>query len=143
MKSLIRKVNTFLEIPFQWKILFFQVIGLSLYRGFLVLIKSSKAYSETVVSDIPVNRVLSKEQLSASKDIAFAVQTAGKYIPWKNTCRHQSWQAIQLLNQQNIPYSYFVGVKKSNTEEGHSWVIVADKFICGKCDPQEYHLIIF
>ena len=66
-----------------------------------------------------------------------------KYIPWKNVCRHQAWQAVYLLNYFNIPYVHQVGFKKdqSNKTLGHSWVISYGFFITGECEIQEYKII--
>ncbi|TDQ19394.1 transglutaminase superfamily protein [Algoriphagus boseongensis] len=143
MKSLIHRIKTFWNTPIKRKVLVLKVISLSIYRGYLVLIKSPNAFSEKIVIKNFSTIQLSQQQFEESRDIAFAVQTAAKYIPWPNACRHQSWQAIQLLKKQNIPFTYFVGVKKNNPVEGHSWVIVGDRFICGFCDLKEYHQITY
>lgn len=136
------KLKSFWRISRQRKILFFKVIGLSIYRGVLYFTGSPKAFSEKIIPKFPGAEV-SIQQVESAKDIAFAIGLAAKYIPWRNLCRHQSWQAIYLLNEKKIPFKYQVGIKKSNASEGHSWVMVGDRFICGICDITEYQLINF
>lgn len=140
MKRVGVKLQIFCGISRKRKILFFKVIGLSIYRGFLFYSGSPKAFSEKIIKQFP-NSEVTKQQLNDALDIAFAVGLGAKYIPWTNQCRHQAWQAIYFLNQKDIPYTYQVGVKIKNKEEGHSWVIVEKKFISGSCQINEYALL--
>ncbi len=142
MKKLGSKLKSFWRISRQRKILFFKVIGLSIYREILFYTGSSKAFSEKIIQEFSENEI-TKQQFEEANDIAFTIGLAAKYIPWPNLCRHQSWQAIYLLNEKKIPFKYQVGIKKSNGSEGHSWVMVGDRFISGVCDITEYQLIIF
>ncbi|MDI1323202.1 MAG: lasso peptide biosynthesis B2 protein [Algoriphagus sp.] len=143
MKSLLHKARSFREIPKRRKALFFKVIGLSIFRGYLIIKSSPKAFSEKLVNTATNQTSPTMGQLVKAKDIAFAIQLAAKYIPWSNVCRHQSWQAVYLLTESKIPFTYQVGVKKNSTSDGHSWVMVENIFISGACDLNEYQLLNF
>ena len=125
--------------------LFFQVVTLSILRGVLKLIGSKLAYSEQLVSERSEKQVhqISAEQWKKAKDIAFAIELGQKYLPWRNFCRHQSWQAIVLLKAANIPFTYHIGIKKGQESEGHAWVMVGGKFISGKCSLADYQELSF
>jgi len=76
-----------------------------------------------------------------ANDIAQAIQLSGKYIPWKNVCRHQAYQAKMLCNFYKIPYQIFIGFKKDkekNEIQAHAWTIAGGKIITGFCNPEEY-----
>ena len=143
MRKLLRKAASFWNIPTHRKLLFLKVVRLSVYRGFLGLIGSPLAFSEKIIEMDSNQKRPSQDQMDEARDIAFAIQLGAIYIPWPNVCRHQSWQAIYLLNERKIPFKYQVGTRKSNSADGHSWVTVGDSFICGACEISEYHVINF
>ena len=75
------------------------------------------------------------------KDIRWAIQFTDRFIPWKNVCRHQAYQAMQLCNHYKIPCKTFIGFKKDKakgTIEAHAWTISGNTIITGFCNPQEY-----
>lgn len=126
--------------------MFFRVIALSLYQLVLKISNSPKAYSENLIKDASnSNANLSAAGLLRAKDVAAAIELGRKYIPWKNLCRHQAWQAIMLLKREGIPFTYHVGIKKEgpNRNEGHAWVMVDGRFVSGKCRLSEYREIKF
>ena len=73
-------------------------------------------------------------------DIAFAIRTVSKYVPWENKCRHQAYQAKLLLTYFKIPYHIYVGFKANHegTIEGHAWTMANGKMVTGFCNPDEY-----
>lgn len=74
-------------------------------------------------------------------DIAQAIQISSKYIPWKNVCRHQAYQAKLLCNFYKIPYRIFIGFKKDkekNEIQAHAWTVAGGRIITGFCNPEEY-----
>lgn len=118
------------------------VFWLAAYRNLLLAVKSKKAFSEHICKKQERNRDLTVEKIAIAKDIALAIYIVNKYLPWKNVCRHQSWQAIFLLLKYQIPFEYFVGIEKNKPKkEGHSWVKVKDKFICGRCNISNHQII--
>lgn len=142
MKRLANKIQSFQNISAERKMLFLKVIALSLYREILFFIGSQEAYTETIIKEFQGSQI-SELQRKQAMDIAFAIQTGEKYIPWLNLCRHQAWQAVYLLNQKGIPYTYQVGVKSSNKQEGHAWVKVGDLYVSGICDFKDIFLLRF
>jgi len=143
----ISKANSFYRIPTWRKLLFFRVVLLSLRRGILTFFRSSSAYTENLnsTSRFPRSEKPTESQLALAKDIAFAIELGRKYIPWKNLCRHQAWQAVYLLQKVGIPFTYHVGVKINEPKrgEGHAWVMVGGKFVSGKCRLSDYKEITF
>lgn len=139
MKRLLR--NVFVLTRRQKKIIVL-VFLLSIYRNLLLLVGSKRAFAEQISNNSVSKDNLTAEKIAIAKEITQAIAIGNKYIFWKNVCRHQSWQAIYLLNKYQIPFQYFVGVQKvQNIREGHSWVLVNDKFICGKCKIRNYIIL--
>jgi hypothetical protein len=119
-----------------------QVFVLSIYRHLLLLLGSDTAYSEKIIKNTNSEVFFSPEKTAIARDIALAITIVNKYVLWKNVCRHQSWQAVYLLLKYSIPFQFYVGVKKGlETTEGHSWVKVNDKFICGSCKEKKYFIV--
>jgi hypothetical protein len=141
------KLKSFYSTSWNRKKLFFQVLILSIYRAFLIFIGSPKAFTENVIKNSPPQKdaELTYDQHTQAKDIAFAIELGRKYIPWKNLCRHQAWQAVYLLQKAEIPFTYHVGVKINEPKrgEGHAWVMVNGKFVSGKCRLSDYKEITF
>lgn len=141
-----QKLISFFKLSSIRKRMFFRVICLSVYQQVLKMSNSPRAYSENLVKDvsrIPVN--LSTAQLLKIGDVAAAIELGRKYIPWKNLCRHQAWQAIMLLQREGITFTYHTGIKKEspNRNEGHAWVMVNGRFVSGKCRLSEYREVKF
>lgn len=142
-----KKLKSFVKLSKRRKILFFKVVMLSLFKPILKLLHSPQAFTENLIP--PASAVsadlLANVQLEKVRDIAAAIELGRKYIPWKNQCRHQAWQAAVLLRRSGIPYSYHVGIKKreNNAVEGHAWVLVGERFVSGRCKLSEYREIKF
>ena len=142
MKRLLRKLKTGIFLTPRQKKMFLAVFFLSIYRNILLVLGSKKAFSEHISKKQNPETLLNPEKMALAKDVAVAITLANKYIPWKNVCRHQSWQAIILLLKYQIPFEYFVGIHKTKTiKEGHSWVKVNQNFVCGKCNEKNYLII--
>jgi hypothetical protein len=145
--NLFQKTQSFLRLPYARKVLFFQVVGLSMYREILFSLGSKNAFTENLLKEHvnPEIANLSMAQQKHARDIAVAIELGRKYIPWKNLCRHQAWQTVVLLQKAGVPFSYHVGIKKEGpkSNEGHAWVMVHGKFISGKCKLSEYREIKF
>ncbi|MEL1239871.1 lasso peptide biosynthesis B2 protein [Flavobacterium flavipallidum] len=142
MKRLLRKFkNIFILSRRQWKLILL-VFWLSIYRNILLFFKSRKAFSEDICKNQQQNLQLTTEKIQLAKDITLAIAIANKRIPWKNVCRHQSWQAVYILLKYQIPFEYIIGIeRKHHKKEGHSWVKVNGKFICGGCNENDYAII--
>ena len=142
MKQLLNKSkNAFIISQHQRKLIFL-VFWLSIYRNLLLAVKSKKAFTEHILQNKKLNSDLTVEKITIAKDIAMAIYIVNKCVLWKNVCRHQSWQAVYLLLQYQIPFDYTVGIEKNKPrKEGHSWVKVNNKFICGKCNENEFTIV--
>lgn len=142
MKLLLKKLKNAFNLSRRQRKFILMVFWLAIYRNGLLAVKSRKAFTEEICKNQNAKVTLTVEKIAIAKDIAMAIHIVNKFIPWKNVCRHQSWQAVYLLLQYQIPFNYCVGIEKNKTKkEGHSWVKVNDKFICGICDTRKYFII--
>ncbi|WP_209329430.1 lasso peptide biosynthesis B2 protein [Lunatimonas salinarum] len=148
MKRLLNRALSFIRLKRSRKILFFEVLLLSAYRGILVFFRSPLASSERLFQEdeLSVDSPISADQLVWIADISAAIRLGAKYIPWVNVCRHQAWQAIRLLRKYRIPYSYHVGMKRVPTNgkrDAHAWVMAGGRFVSGHCRREDYIEIKF
>jgi hypothetical protein len=144
MKLLLRKFKNAIVLTPRQRTLIWQVFWISIYRNFLLLWGSKKAFTEHICKKGHIKTSVTTEKIAIAKDIAVAIAIVNKYLLWKNVCRHQSWQAVYLLLKHQIPFEYAVGIHKTKIiKEGHSWVKVNDKFICGKCNVSDYSIVLF
>lgn len=142
MRRLLKRLKNVCILTARQRKLILLVFWLSIYRNLLLLWGSKKAFSEYVLQNQKVSAALIPKKIDIAKDITMAIHIVNKYVPWKNVCRHQSWQAVFLLLQYQIPFEYFVGIKKNKPmNEAHSWVMVNHKFICGQCALEKYYII--
>jgi hypothetical protein len=143
MKLLLRKFKNALFLSARQRKFILLVFWLSIYRNLLLLCNSQKAFTEHICKKKHIKKSVTTEKIAIAKDIAVAIAIVNKYLLWKNVCRHQSWQAVYLLLKHQIPFEYAVGIHKTKIiKEGHSWVKVNDKFICGKCNVSDYSIVI-
>lgn len=148
MNRVLSKARSFLKLKPRRRYLFFQVVLLSVYRGWLVFFRSPLASSERLYQQDAASfkQPFSEEQILLVHDIAGAIRLGVRYIPWVNVCRHQAWQAICLLRRNKIPYSYHVGLKKVATNgkrDAHAWVMAGGFFVSGHCRIEDYLEIKF
>jgi hypothetical protein len=142
MKSLVNRLNNAIKLSGRQKKLVLTVFWLSIYRNILLYKGDKASFTEHICKKQDPTVVLTAEKILIAKDIALAITIVNKYLPWKNVCRHQSWQAVRLLLKYQIPFKYTVGVQKTKIiREGHSWVKVSNKFVCGSCDEKEFFII--
>ena len=143
MKSLVRKLNNALGLSSRQKKLIITVFWLSIYRNLLLFKRAKVGFTEYIYNKQDSNLALTTDKIGLAKDIALAISIVNKYLPWKNVCRHQSWQAVYLLLKYDIPFTYSVGIHKAKKiKEGHSWVKVNGKFVCGRCNENEYIVVL-
>ena len=139
---MIKKIKHIFILTSRQKKFILVLLWLSIYRNILLLIGSKQGFTEHICKDQKRKLVLTPDKIAITKDITLAIKVIDKYLPWKNVCRHQSWQAVVLLLKNEVPFDYYVGVrKKEKVKEGHSWVKVDGKFVCGNCIEKEYHII--
>ncbi|GAB3413722.1 lasso peptide biosynthesis B2 protein [Niabella aquatica] len=148
---MMKKIKTFIRLQPQLKIMILQAIALSIYTGFLFAflnryVKFGKKTDLPSYSSFPKESFRIKGRKAETPErkannIAKAIQIVNKYIPWKNVCRHQAYQAKLLCNFYRIPCLIFIGFKKDNEKneiQAHAWTIAGGKMITGFCDPEEY-----
>ncbi len=134
---MIKKIKTFARLSLLQKIMLMQTFSLSVYTWVLFrFLKKSVRFGERINSS-NYNQKPDKRL----KDISFSIRIVNKYVPWKNVCRHQAYQAMQLCNYYKIPCLVFIGFKKDEEKkeiQAHAWTIAGEKMITGFCNPDEY-----
>jgi hypothetical protein len=130
--SISKIVKHWIKLSIAQKKICIYVLFYSIYNKILSGLKFKNANCEYYYPS-KLSEELTDEKLLIARDIRMAIILVNKFVPWKNLCRHQSWQAIQLLLKYKILYSYHVGFFKDayGNLKGHSWVIVKNIYICG------------
>jgi hypothetical protein len=130
--SISKIVKHWVKLSIAQKKICIYVLFYSIYNKILRALKFKNANCEYYYPS-KLSEELTDEKLLIARDIRLAIILVDKFVPWKNLCRHQSWQAIQLLLKYKILYSYHVGFFKDTygNLKGHSWVIVKNTYICG------------
>lgn len=139
----------------QLKIMILQTFALSVYTGFIFTFfnRYARFGERAKITPYPFSEEREINENSTSNDqynfafyqkineIAQAIRISSQYIPWKNVCRHQAYQAKLLCNYYKIPCLVFIGFKKDkdrNEIQAHAWTIAGGKMITGFCNPEEY-----
>lgn len=131
------KIKRFIKLSIRQKALLITVLVISLYSYFLFRFFKHSAKFGHADNGFINHKTIDKTFV---EDIRFAISVMSRYIPWKNVCRHQAYQAMLLCRFYQIPYQIFVGFKKSEEGkiEGHAWTIVQGEIITGFCKVEEY-----
>ncbi len=140
---MISKLSTFFRLSPQRKVLVLQAFGLSFYTCILFTFFNRRAGFGKETGTLPVNWMPGTGIKTAQKtaDITAAIQIVNKYVPWKNVCRHQAYQAKLLCSYHRIPCLVYIGFKKdkeTNEIQAHAWTVANGRIITGFCDPDEY-----
>lgn len=134
---MIKKIRTYLRLKDQVRIMILQVFILSLYTWFLFKFLTRCAKFGQKITEAPYKQTPNPK----ADSIARAIKISSKYIPWKNVCRHQAYQAKLLCNYYKVSYRIFIGFKKDklkNEIQAHAWTEAGSRIITGFCNPEEY-----
>jgi Transglutaminase-like superfamily len=79
---------------------------------------------------------------STNAEIAWAVVTAGRYVP-RATCLVESMAAQSLMVRHGHPATVRIGVAKEGPDDlaGHAWVEDEQGVVFGHFDPSQYALL--
>ena len=136
---MIRKIKTFTRLSRQRKVLAVQAFAAAVYTFFLFAFFNKQArFGKKVAAYKSLPNSIDEQNIV---DIAWAIKTVDRIVPWKNVCRHQAYQAKLLCHLYNLPCFIFVGFKKDidkNEIQAHAWTIAGDTIITGFCDPTDY-----
>ncbi len=80
------------------------------------------------------------EHLAEARRIAWAVQTASCYTPWKSNCFPQAIAAKTLLRRKDIPSTLYLGAAfKARTElEAHAWLRCGPLYVTGGAGHRQF-----
>lgn len=65
--------------------------------------------------------------------IAWAVDVAGRYLPWNSTCLSQAITAKMLLRRRGIPSTLYLGAGRDEQDKicYHAWLRSGDSVVAG------------
>lgn len=134
---MIRRLKTFFNLSASRKKMLVQTYCLSFYTFILFsFFKKQARFGQKATVPLPVQKPDPR-----AADIAYAIQTIARYVPWKDVCRHQAYQAMKLCNHYQLPCIVFVGFKKDVEKkeiQAHAWAVAGTQIIAGFCNPEEY-----
>lgn len=84
-------------------------------------------------------RVSGKEPEDA-RQVAWAVETAARYVPWRAVCFHQGIAAQRMLARRGISAELHYGVRKgpAKARPAHVWVVAGGEILLGGGEIDSY-----
>ena len=144
---MIKKLKTFIHLTPPLRTMVLQAWAYSVYTGFMfAFFKRYAQFGKPLLPGVAASlpnpaKEMSSDNFNRINHITQSIQMAAKYVPWKNVCRHQAYQAKLLCNYYKVPYQVFIGFKKDITTQkiqAHAWTVAGGKIITGFCNPEEY-----
>ena len=76
---------------------------------------------------------IDKQQEQIVLELSAVIKRIQKYAPWRPKCYNLALTSIQILRKYEIPHQLYLGFRHQNKElEGHAWVKVGAKIVCGE-----------
>lgn len=75
--------------------------------------------------------------------ISWAVQTAGRFTPWKSPCLVQAIAGKMMLKRRKIPSTLYLGVAKHANEglSAHAWLRCGDRILTGGALKEQFTVV--
>jgi len=108
------------------------------YRSFQIALQGNQTayqqlYKEYNTATQNTLQKIDTEQSQFVKKISDNIKIVQKYAPWRPKCYNLALTTVQLLTAHTIPHQLYMGFRnKDKTLEGHAWVKVGAKVICGE-----------
>ena len=85
---------------------------------------------------------LDDKQLELANTIGRAVVSASRHTPWNSNCLTQAFTAQRMLNRNQIPGLFFLGLKKNSEQlQAHAWLKCDDHILTGKHGHEDYTIM--
>ena len=141
LSVLIRKSKSFVRIKWRDKILFFQAFFLSGIARMAILyipFKRVKKYMGKPMSESPFE--VDNEVYKVAKRVAWAVNQACQYTPWKSKCLVRAIIAQRMLKRHKIFSTIYLGVNKDkkNNMQAHAWLRCGEVFVTGGYEKNDF-----
>lgn len=129
-----KKIISFIKLPFKLKILFSEAFVLLGYFRFLIFHKQfkdisyklGKQYEETDF----INDDFNSEKI---KNIKYVIACASRHTLWQSMCLVQAFTAKKMLKDRKIKSTVYLGVSKNENNEliAHAWTRCGEVYITG------------
>jgi hypothetical protein len=146
--SLLKKIMSFWRISFKHKILFminFLLCGFARAAINIFPLKYLTPYFGQFQKTLTISTLISDKQRRQASLIGRAVRLAAKYTPWDSSCLTQAMVAKFWCRLYRIPYVFYIGFAKSETEPSgymaHAWVAAGPVRITGGDGLTHYHVV--
>lgn len=134
MRPWLRRLRSFRRLPWSDQRLFVQAIAwLGLARLAINTVPFARLTRRLGPSGIESAPEIPDSELVEARRIAWAVQTASCYTPWKSNCLPGAIAAKHLLRRRGIASTLYLGAAfKARTElEAHAWLRCGSLYVTG------------
>ncbi len=146
MRKLRKKIKSFIELPFEIKLLFAKAVVISAYVkamkhfGFFNKIKPYLG-QPNVESGIESD----EETIIYLRKMQNVLRLCNKYTPWKTECYTLAVTGKILLKHKNISSTVYFGFRKNEDlkYEGHAWLRSGSIIISGRKNMPKYQVQSF
>jgi len=133
-KPFLARLRLFLGRSWRDQWLFAQAyLLLGLARLEIDTLKFENLVKRLGTAGVETSQEIPPEQLQTARQIAWAVQAASRYTPWKSSCFPQAIAAKTLLRQRGMPSTLYLGAAfKARSElEAHAWLRCGPVYVTG------------
>lgn len=147
---MIRRLHTFLGLPFRQKLLLFHAwCLLGWYRAALLLVSFKRLVAGLRHHPlVPPTPLLPEALQEEAASIGRLVAAAGRVTPWRSPCLAQVLAAQHLLAARGIPGQFSLGVRRGRegTEDhvglaAHAWLQCGDTIVNGAAGHEQYTVV--
>ena len=142
MTKLIRRIFRFFTSSGLEKKLFFEALFLLYYMKLQISVYNFKTLANRY--NIEVAESTTVKPTEAHKQIAWAVNAANRYLPWKGSCLLQALSVQRMCVKRGLHAAIYFGVKKdpeTGTLKAHAWTKAGHRFLTGKSGHRSYAVV--
>jgi hypothetical protein len=143
LRKVIRKIKSFVSIPWATKCLFAEAIITSAYVKAILLFFPFRQVANRLgaLHTQSTDEILTQEQ-GIVKEVKFAIKLCDRYTPWPTECYTRSLTAKIMLKRRKLASILYFGFRKddSGTLTGHSWLKCSGMIVTGFCDFSQYQV---
>lgn len=141
-----RRFRTFIQLPYDVKLLFFFAVLVSAVSRFalsFVPFKKIRPYLGTPGVESVVDSNI--EHTAYLKKLKTALTLCKKYTPWKTECYTMALTGKIILNRKKLISTIYIGFRKdvTNEYEGHAWLRCGTIILTGNNNIASYQVQSF
>jgi hypothetical protein len=141
MPNLVKKLNTFSNLPKGTRRLFAEAMIISAVVKFCLLFVPFRHVLRWMgASQTESGQIADEATLTVRKNIKSALLLCHKYAPWPTECYTLALTGKLLLKQRNIRSTLYLGFIKDEQgkHKGHAWLRACDTYIVGHKEAAGY-----